>query len=48
MLEDAKDKCDYNLPLQTDPTIDTQKKNSPTQSVVERYADSKDVFTWMK
>ena len=38
MLEEAKKKCDYLIVgLQTDPTIDRKKKNSPVQSVVERY-----------
>jgi glycerol-3-phosphate cytidylyltransferase len=38
MLEEAKKKCDYLIVgLQTDPTIDRKTKNSPVQSVVERY-----------
>jgi glycerol-3-phosphate cytidylyltransferase len=42
MLEDAKRQCDYLIAaLQTDPTIDRPEKNSPTQSVVERYIQLK-------
>lgn len=38
MLEEAKRQCDYLIVgLQTDPTIDRPEKNSPTQTVVERY-----------
>ena len=38
MLEEAKKHCDYLIVgLQTDPKIDRPEKNSPTQSVVERY-----------
>lgn len=38
MLEEAKKKCDYLIVgLQTDPTIDRKTKNSPVQTVVERY-----------
>lgn len=39
MLAEAKTKCDYLIcGLQTDPTIDRpDTKNSPVQSIVERY-----------
>jgi glycerol-3-phosphate cytidylyltransferase len=38
MLREAKSNCDYLIVgLQTDPTIDRQEKNSPIQSVYERY-----------
>jgi glycerol-3-phosphate cytidylyltransferase len=38
MLKEAKENCDYLIVgLQTDPTIDRQKKNKPVQSVYERY-----------
>lgn len=39
MLAEAKTKCDYLIcGLQTDPTIDRpETKNSPVQSIVERY-----------
>ncbi|MEL1253411.1 adenylyltransferase/cytidyltransferase family protein [Flavobacterium sp. DGU38] len=42
MLEEAKLHCDYLIVgLQTDPTLDRPEKNSPTQSVVERYIQLK-------
>jgi glycerol-3-phosphate cytidylyltransferase len=42
MLEEAKRQCDYLIvALQTDPTLDRPEKNSPTQSVVERYIQLK-------
>jgi glycerol-3-phosphate cytidylyltransferase len=42
MLEEAKGQCDYLIvALQTDPTLDRPEKNSPTQSVVERYIQLK-------
>jgi glycerol-3-phosphate cytidylyltransferase len=42
MLEDAKRQCDYLIVgLQTDPTLDRPEKNSPTQTVVERYIQLK-------
>lgn len=42
MLEDAKSQCDYLIVgLQTDPTLDRPEKNSPTQTVVERYIQLK-------
>lgn len=38
MLEEAKEVCDYLIVgLQIDPAIDRKEKNSPTQTVVERY-----------
>lgn len=38
MLEEANEQCDYLIVgLQTDPTIDRSEKNSPVQTVVERY-----------
>ena len=38
MLREAKDHCDYLMcGLQIDPTIDRVEKNSPVQTVVERY-----------
>ncbi|WLD24694.1 adenylyltransferase/cytidyltransferase family protein [Flavobacterium dauae] len=42
MLEEAKRQCDYLIcGLQTDPTLDRPEKNSPVQSVVERYIQLK-------
>jgi glycerol-3-phosphate cytidylyltransferase len=39
MLREAKDQCDYLIcALQVDPSIDRKEKNSPVQSIVERYA----------
>jgi glycerol-3-phosphate cytidylyltransferase len=44
MLREAKEQCDYLIVgLQTDPTIDRQEKNSPVQTVVERYTQLKGV-----
>jgi glycerol-3-phosphate cytidylyltransferase len=38
MLREAKEQCDYLIVgLQTDPTVDRPEKNSPVQTVVERY-----------
>ncbi len=38
MLREAKDQCDHLLcALQVDPSVDRQEKNSPIQSIVERY-----------
>ena len=38
MLREAKEQCDYLIVgLQTDPTIDRPEKNTPIQSVFERY-----------
>lgn len=42
MLEEAKNECDYLIVgLQTDPTLDRPEKNSPSQTVVERYIQLK-------
>ncbi|OXG08332.1 glycerol-3-phosphate cytidylyltransferase [Flavobacterium araucananum] len=42
MLEEAKRHCDYLIVgLQTDPTLDRPEKNSPTQTIVERYIQLK-------
>ena len=39
MLRDAKAHCDYLIcGLQVDPSIDRDNKNSPVQTVVERYS----------
>ena len=38
MLREAKSQCDYLIVgLQTDPTIDRPEKNTPVQSITERY-----------
>ncbi len=38
MLRDAKEQCDYLIcGLQIDPSIDREEKNSPVQTIVERY-----------
>jgi glycerol-3-phosphate cytidylyltransferase len=38
MLREAKTKCDYLIcGLQVDPSLDRKEKNSPVQSLVERY-----------
>lgn len=38
MLREAKTQCDYLIcGLQVDPKIDRDEKNSPVQSIVERY-----------
>lgn len=38
MLREAKSQCDYLIAaLQIDPSIDRPEKNSPVQSIVERY-----------
>lgn len=38
MLRDAKSQCDYLIcGLQVDPAMDRQTKNSPVQTLVERY-----------
>ena len=38
MLREAKQHCDYLIcGLQTDPSVDRPEKNSPIQTVVERY-----------
>ena len=38
MLREAKEQCDYLLVgLQVDPSVDRKEKNSPIQTIVERY-----------
>lgn len=38
MLKEAKTQCDYLIVgLQTDPTLDRPEKNTPVQSITERY-----------
>jgi len=38
MLEEAKNHCDYLIAcLQTDPSIDREEKNSPVQTMYERW-----------
>ena len=38
MLRDAKEQCDYLIcGLQVDPSIDRPEKNSPVQTIVERF-----------
>lgn len=42
MLEEAKGQCDYLIVgLQVDPKLDRPEKNSPAQTVVERYIQLK-------
>ena len=42
MLEEAKSKCDYLIVgLQLDPSFERPDKNTPTQSIVERYVQVK-------
>ena len=42
MLEDAKSQCDFLIVgLQLDPSIDRPEKNTPTQTIVERYVQVK-------
>jgi glycerol-3-phosphate cytidylyltransferase len=42
MLEEAKRQCDYLIVgLQLDPSLDRAEKNSPTQSIIERYIQLK-------
>ena len=42
MLEEAKSVCDYLIVgLQLDPSIDRAEKNSPTQTIIERYIQLK-------
>jgi len=44
MLREAKEQCDYLIcGLQIDPSIDRKNKNSPVQTVVERYTQLKAV-----
>lgn len=39
MLRNAKEQCDYLIVgLQTDPSVDRSNKNSPIQTIVERYS----------
>lgn len=39
MLREAKSQCDYLIcALQVDPSVDRPEKNSPVQTLVERYA----------
>lgn len=38
MLREAKEQCDYLIVgLQIDPSLDRKEKNSPAQTIVERY-----------
>ena len=42
MLEEAKSKCDYLIVgLQLDPSLDRANKNTPSQSIIERYIQLK-------
>jgi len=42
MLKEAKSQCNYLIVgLQTDPTIDRPEKNSPVQSIFERFVQLK-------
>ena len=44
MLREAKEQCDYLIcGLQIDPALDRPNKNSPIQTVVERYTQLKAV-----
>ena len=44
MLREAKEQCDYLIcGLQMDPSIDRKEKNSPIQTIVERYTQLKAV-----
>ena len=44
MLRDAKEQCDYLIcGLQIDPSLDRPEKNSPVQTIVERYTQLKAV-----
>ena len=39
MLREAKEQCDYLIcGLQVDPSVDRKEKNSPVQTLVERYS----------
>ena len=39
MLREAKEQCDYLIcGLQVDPSVDRKEKNSPVQTIVERYS----------
>ena len=45
MLREAKSQCDYLIcALQMDPTLDRKEKNSPVQTIVERYTQLKGVI----
>lgn len=42
MVEEAKSVCDYLIVgLQLDPSVDRPEKNSPSQSIIERYIQLK-------
>lgn len=42
MLKEAKKQCDYLIVgLQLDPSLETSKKNVPSQSIIERYIQLK-------
>jgi glycerol-3-phosphate cytidylyltransferase len=44
MLREAKEHCDYLICcLQIDPSVDRSEKNSPVQTIVERYTQLKAV-----
>ena len=44
MLREAKEQCEYLIVgLQFDPSIDRENKNSPVQTIVERYTQLKAV-----
>ncbi len=44
MLREAKSQCDYLIcALQMDPSLDRPEKNSPVQTIVERYTQLKGV-----
>ena len=44
MLREAKEQCDYLIcGLQFDPSVDRKTKNSPVQTIVERYTQLKGV-----
>ena len=44
MLREAKEQCDYLIcGLQIDPSVDRKNKNSPVQTIVERYTQLKAV-----
>lgn len=44
MLREAKEQCDYLIVgLQFDPSTDREEKNSPIQTIVERYTQLKAV-----
>lgn len=44
MLREAKEQCDYLIVgLQMDPSVDRPEKNTPVQTIVERYTQLKGV-----